>query len=305
MKKLIIILSIIFAASFSLQAQKREARSTAAKDYKKSEKVDKKSNSSTKSTRTTRANIKSQKASRSKSGKSKAVRVSTGKNSRMNSSASRNRKTTSRSVVPLNGRNGNTKSTRRITDNSRQRKAVRIDKPIRNSRRAISNVRIPRINNIRIRHGYVNRTALSFGYLMHNVITFPMRVRYPFYYDYNLVLMHSYRINHEYPWAIYRSENGDNTASIEGKVMDVKYNRRSKQYEIHFGRRAPYQSATIIIPQHLTQYINYRAIKKLKRDYVSVYGVFTNYGNVPTIRINSLDEFYVDEISLRDFLYYQ
>ncbi len=285
MKKIIIALSIIFAVSFSLQAQKRAARSAAAKDYEESEEVDKKSNSSTKSART--------------------ARVSTSKNSRTKSTAaSRNRKAASRSAVPLNGRNGNTKSARISTTNSRKRVSVRVDKPIRNSRRAISNVRAPRVNNIRARHGYINRSARSFGYLMHNVITFPMRVKYPFYYDYHLVLMHSYRINHEYPWAIYQSEAGDNTTSIEGKVMDVRYNRRSNQYEIHFGRRAPYQSATIIIPQHLAQYINYRAIKKLKRDYVSVYGVFTNYGNVPTIRINSLDDFYVDEINLRDFLYY-
>ena len=326
MKKLAIILSILLIAGLNVEAQRRSSRSSEAKSYKKSNSGEK--NSSRKSTKSV-AKISTRKSSSSKA-KSVAPRTQRS-NSRATAARSANRSnarsTTSRSYGKSNARSAvqqsssrsssravanrpdrrnNVSSSRRVNGRvANTKNAVRIDRRnVRVNRRPLSVVRAPRIGNVRIRHGYVNYSNRRYGYSSHFIMSFPMRVRYPFYQNHHFALMHSYRPQVEYPWAIYESEGNDNTASIEGKVMDIDYNRRTNQYEIHFGRKSPYQSATVIIPDYLSQYIDHRSLRKLKRDYVSVYGMFTNYGNVPTIIINSLDEFFVEDVSLKDFLYY-
>lgn len=279
MKKLAILLSILLAAGLSAEAQRRPAKSSDPKSYKRSERKENKSNE-----------------------KSRAVVP-------INSQRSRN--TVSRNVsTPVVSRKSTgtvlSRADRRANVNNVSRVVGRVavgNRIARPDRRPVSVAHMPIVNNIKIRHGYIDYNT-RYGYSMHRIMTFPMRVRYPFYSNYNLLLMHSYRPQIEYPWAIYESENHDNTASIEGQVIDVDYNRMTNQYVLHFGRKSPYQSATVIIPDYLSQYLDMRDLRKLKRDYVSVYGLFTQYGNVPTIMINSLDEFYVNEMSLRDYLYY-
>lgn len=312
MKKLALILSILLIAGLNVEAQRRQARSSDAKSYKKSESEKKKS---------TKKSKPLAKINNRKSVSSKARRVSP-VNKRSNSrsvAAESNRSRNSRSVAVRSTTKSGSRSVarrpdRRVSQQGNRRIGGKVDLTSRNARynsrnsrvnrRPVSVVRAPRVTNIRVRHGYVDYSRRRHGYYAHAIINFPMRVRYPFYHNHHMVLMHSYRPQIEYPWAIYESEDGSNTASIEGKVIDVDYNRRTNQYVIHFGRKSPYQSATVIIPDYIAQHINYRSLKKLKRDYVSVFGLFTNYGNVPTIIIDSLDEFYVDEVSLRDYLYY-
>lgn len=287
MKKLAILISILLIAGLSVEAQKRPVKTTAAKTYKKTESKEEKSSNKSTAVR----QVKSQRTPNARA-------INTNTSQKSNSSA--------RAVVPRPEpqREARTRSNGNSGVANVKNRVVIDRRNIRPERRPVSIARRPIINNIGIRHGYIDRSNYSYGYSMHRIMTFPMRVRYPFYQNYNLLLMHSYRPQIEYPWAIYESENNDNTASIEGQVIDVDYNRRTNQYVLHFGRRSPYQSATVIIPDYLSQYIDIRDMRKLKRDYVSVYGVFTQYGNVPTIMINSLDEFYVNEMPLKDYLYY-
>ncbi len=325
MKKLAILLSILLIAGLNVEAQRRTSRSSEPKSYKKSNSGDKKSSKKTKSVakintrksssskaravapRTKRSSSRATSARSSNRSSSRATVNRNSSRSSARSAASRNvNKSGSRSVAVRPDRRNNVSSSRRVNGRiANTKNAVRVDRRnIRTKRRPLSVVRAPRIRNVRIRHGYVDYSYRRYGYSSHHIMTFPLRVSYPFYQNQHLVLMHRYRPQVEYPWAIYESEGDDNTASIEGKVMDIDYNRRTNQYEIHFGRKSPYQSATVIIPDYLSQYIDHRSLRKLKRDYVSVYGMFTNYSNVPTIIINSLDEFFVDEVSLKDFLYY-
>lgn len=283
MKKLAIILGILFIASLSLQAQKREVRTTTAKSYKQNEKSEKKSEKNSKQA------VKTEKR---KTVNLNTVRASEKRSTNLNVQRPKNQSKANRNLnerpnVQRIGNVGNT--SRRI---------------IRTERRPLSVVRTPNVSNVRFRHGYIDNSNRRYGYSSHYIMSFPMRVRYPFYNDYQLLLMHSYQPQIEYPWAIYESENRDNTASIEGEVIDIDFNRRTNEYILHFGRKSPYQSATVIIPDYLSRQLNYRDLRKLKRDYVSVYGRFTNYGNVPTIVINSFDEFYVNEMPFVDFIYY-
>ena len=325
MKKLALILSILLIAGLNVEAQKRQARSSAPKSYKKSESAKKSTKKSKPAATINSRKSVSSKARRAtpvtKRSNSRSVATRSNRNSSSRSATARsNRSSKSRSVTV---RTTNTKSIsrsdarrsdRRVSQQGNRRIGGKVDLTARNgrynnrystvNRRPVSVIRTPRVTNIRVRHGYVDYSRRRYGYSAHLILNFPMRVRYPFYHNHHLVLMHSYRPQVEHPWAIYESEGGDNTASIEGKVMDIDYNRRTNQYVIHFGCKSPYQSATVIIPDYIARHINYRSLKKLKRDYVSVFGLFTNYGNVPTIIIDSLDEFYVDEISLREFLYY-
>ena len=287
MKKLVIIFSILFVASFSLQAQKKEVKTKEAKSYKKTESTNKKSDRKL----NTALNVVKRKATNTKT-----VGANTNRKSRSNS----------RVVATRPDRQLNTENKRSTGIAVKNRKIDFIGRRnIRNERHPVSIVKTPRINNVKIRHGYIDYSSRRTGYAAHNIMIFPMRVRYPFYQNYNFMLMHSYRPEIEYPWAIYESDNRDHTASIEGKVVDVDYNRRTNQYILHFGRKSPHQSATVIIPDYLAQYLNIRDVRKLNRDYVSVYGKFTNYGNVPTIVLNSLDEIFVNEMPLQDFFYYQ
>jgi len=287
MKKLAIILGILFIASLSLQAQERKVRTTTAKSYKNGEKSEKKAEK--KSDKNSKSTVKIENR---KTVNLNTVRPAEKRNLNSNVNRPDNRTNTNRNLnerpnVQRIGNVGNTD--RRI---------------IRTDRRPLSVVRTPNVSNVRIRHGYIDNSNRRFGYSSHHIMSFPMRVRYPFYNDYQLLLMLSYQPQIEYPWAIYESENGDNTASIEGEVIDIDFNRRTNEYILYFGRKSPYQSATVIIPEYLSRQISYRDLRKLKRDYVSVYGRYTNYGNVPTIMINSFDEFYVNEMSLMDFINY-
>ncbi|MBU1013746.1 MAG: DUF2681 domain-containing protein [Bacteroidetes bacterium] len=286
MKKLAIILGILFIASLSLQAQKREERTTTAKSYKKDEKSEKKAENKSEKNYKPTVKIENRKTINLNT-----VRSAEKRNTNLNVQRPNNQSKVNRNlnVRPNIQRIGN-------VDNSNRR-------IIRTDRRPLSVVRTPNVNNIRIRHGYIDNSNRRYGYLSHHIMNFPMRVRYPFYNNYQLLLMHSYQPQIEYPWAIYESENGDNTASIEGEVIDIEYNRRTNQYILQFGRKSPYQSATVIIPDYLSRQLNYRDLRKLKRDYVSVYGRFTNYGNVPTIILNSFDEFYVNDMTFADFIY--
>ncbi len=323
MKKIALILSILLIVGLNVEAQRREARSSAPKSYKKSESAKKKSTKNAKpvakiNTRKS-VNSKSNRISQSaKKSNSRSVATRADRNNSRAVSTRSNRSTDARAVSARTNNRSNSRSVasrpdRRVTVGNRQisgrignaNSAVRIDnRSVSAKRRPLSIMKTPRISNVRVRHGYIDYSSRRHGYFAHSIMSFPMRVRYPFYHDYHLVLMHRYQPQIEYPWAIYESENGENTASIEGKVIDVDYNRRTNQFVIHFGRKSPYQSATVIIPDYLAQYIDYRTLKKIKRDYVSVYGVFTEYGNVPTIMISSLEEFFVDEVSLKEFLYY-
>ncbi len=324
MKKIALILSILLIAGLNVEAQGRQARTSAAKSYKKNESAEKKSTKKSKPVAkvNTRKSVSSKAKRVSQSAKSSNIRtVAVPRTTRNNSnsvSTQSSRSVDSRAVsARTNSRSSSrsvaARSNRSVSSGNRQisgkignvNKDVRLNsRSVRAKRRPLSIVKTPRISNVKVRHGYIDYSRRQQGYFSHSIMYFPMRVRYPFYYDYNLVLMSSYRPQVEYPWAIYESENGENTASIEGKVIDVDYNRRNNTFVIHFGRKSPYQSATVIIPDYLAQYIDYRTLKKIKRDYVSVYGVFTEYGNVPTIIIDNLDEFFVDEVSLKDFLYY-
>ncbi len=311
MKKIAVILSILLIAGLNVEAQRRQARSSDAKSYKKSESAEKKSTKSSKPVA---------KINNRKSVNKKATAVSPkSKRSITRSAATRsNRSSNSRSVAVKSGdrssRSVASRPDRSVVSERNRSASVRIgntkgvirgnNRSVRPSKRALSVVRTPHLNNLRIRHGYVDYSHRRYGYSSHHIMHFPMRIRYPFYQNYSFLLMHSYRPQVEYPWAIYESEGGDHTASIEGQVVDVDYNRRTNQYTLHFGRKSPYQSATVIIPEHLARFINHRDMRKLNRDYVSVYGRFTNYGNVPTIVLSSLDEIYVNEMSLRDFISY-
>jgi hypothetical protein len=325
MKKLAIILSILLIAGLNVEAQRRTSRSSEPKSYKKSNSGEKKSSKKSKSvakisTRKSSSSKAKSVAPRTKRSNSRATAARSDNRSNARSTTSRSygnaksrsavkqssSRSSSRAVASRPDRRNNVSSSRQVKGRvANTKNVVRVDRRnVRVNRRPLSVVRAPRIGNIRIRHGYVDYSHRRYGYSSHYIMNFPMRVRYPFYQNHQLVLMHSYRPQVEYPWAIYESEGNDNTASIEGKVLDIDYNRRTNQYEIHFGRKSPYQSATVIIPDYLSQYIDHRSLRKLKRDYVSVYGMFTNYGNVPTIIINSLDEFFVEDVSLKDFLYY-
>lgn len=310
MKKLALILSILLIAGLNVEAQRRQAKSSAPKSYKKSESAEKKSTKRSKpiakiNNRKSVSSIAKRISKSTKKSNSRSVAIKSNRRSDSRSASSKANRARSRSVASKSGRrvsNEPRQISRRIGNST---KAIHFkNRSVRAKRRPLSIVKTPRIRNVKIRHGYIDYSRHRRGYFAHSIMNFPMRVSYPFYHNHHLVLMHRYRPQIEYPWAIYESEGDDNTASIEGKVIDVDYNRRTNQFVIHFGRKSPYQSATVIIPDYLSQYINYRSLKKIKRNYVSIFGVFTEYGNVPTIIINSLDEFFVDEVSLKDFLYY-
>lgn len=311
MKQLIIMLSIFFVASLSIQAQNRSrVRPTEKKEVSKTKKNPSKkvSTKAVKSTRNSNSVHKAANSERSVNRTTRPVRTRTDEQPR-NGTANKDRK------IPT--RNGNYNKGKRPTGINTHKPQVTVNRNRVTRNRKVTTNRKMAVNNHRIvnpptrrkkvhRHGHKPKTQVHFGFNHHEVIIFPMHITEHFYYNHPVFLINSYVPSIEYPWAIYQSEENANEAYIEGEVIDVTYSRRTGRFMLHFGRPSPFQSATVVFSERLSRQfrLNKRMIRKLRGEYVSISGFFNDYGNVPTIKVMDVDQIYVNEHPFADYIYY-
>ncbi len=314
MKQLIIILSIFFVASLSIQAQNRSRSKTSEKKEASKAKKTPARNVSTRAVKTTRSRgaTSVQKAVQSERPVGRTTRPVRAK------TVEQPKKGVIRKgrETPVGNQNG-------YRYEGKRTKAVNTHRPriATNGKRVTANRKVTTNRNVAInshqtvgpsarrnkihRHGYRHKTHVHFGFHGHEVILFPRQIHNHYYYSHPVFLFASYNSSAEYPWAIYQLEGNANEVYIEGQVVDISYSRRTGRFVLHFGRTSPFQSATVVFSERLSRQFrcNKRMIRRLRGEYVSISGFFNDYGNVPTINVMDVDQIYVNEHPFADYIY--
>ena len=98
-----------------------------------------------------------------------------------------------------------------------------------------------------------------------------------------------------YDWQIFTHQ--DSLSCIEGKIADIKYNRKKQEYYLYFGAAFPHYHAKVVVPKHVYRNAYKPYLRNLKYKNVVICGKSIATSGVPLIYISSLYDIYLDNIN--------